>query len=75
MKKKPHTKSARSRELIIQWRKMAAVIARKYPKWSVFQMAGKIQRSPAGSKWGGGLTYSIDYIARNIRVARFRKKQ
>ena len=73
IKKQPRGNSVRSRELIIQWQQMAAVIARKYPKRSNFEIAGKIQRSPAGGKWGGGMTYSISYIMKNIRRVRFVK--
>jgi hypothetical protein len=48
---------------------MAVTIARQYPHWSVVEIAIKIQRSAAGRKRDGVLTYSLDNIARNIRGA------
>ena len=48
---------------------MAAAIAKRHPTWGAIEIAREIQRSEAGRKWGGVLTYSIDFIARNIRDA------
>jgi len=48
---------------------MAVTIAMQHPQWSVVEIAIKIQRSAAGRKRDGVLTYSLDNIARNIRGA------
>jgi hypothetical protein len=62
-------RSRESRERIERWRLIAATLAGRYPTWNVIQIARRIQRSAAGRKEGGVLTYSIDNIARNIRGA------
>ena len=56
-------------ERIARWRHMAVTIAMQHPQWSVVEIAIKIQRSAAGRKRDGVLTYSLDNIARNIRGA------
>jgi hypothetical protein len=63
------TRGEESKERIARWRRMAVTIARQYPHWSVVEIAIKIQRSAAGRKRDGVLTYSLDNIARNIRGA------
>jgi hypothetical protein len=66
---KPRPESARSREArerIAQWRQIASKLSRRHPTWSALQIAREIQRSEAGRKRGGVLTYSIGNIARNI---------
>ena len=63
------TKGRRSRARIEHWRSIAALEARKDPSMSAAEIASRIQRSKAGRKWEGSLTYSIDFIARNIRDA------
>ena len=49
------------------WKKAALSLAKSKPDWNVFRIAASIQDSPAGRKRAGTLTYSIDFIARNIR--------
>jgi hypothetical protein len=61
------TRSQASKERIARWRRMAVTIARQHPDWSNVEIAIKIQRSAAGRKQSGVLTYSLDNIARNIR--------
>ena len=63
------TRSQASRERITQWRHMAVTIAKRHPNWGTVEIAIKIQRSAAGRKRDGVLTYSLDNIARNIRGA------
>ena len=60
-------KSRQSRERIKRWQKLAGTLARTNPSWNVVKIASRIQRSAAGRKRNGLLTYSIDFIARNIR--------
>ena len=63
------TRGKESKERIARWRRIAVTIARQHPRWSVVEIAIKIQRSAAARKRDGGLTYSLDNIARNIRGA------
>jgi hypothetical protein len=63
------TKGRESRIRREQWRKIAALEARKNPSLSAVQIAAYIQRSKAGRKREGNLTYSIDFILRSIRGA------
>jgi hypothetical protein len=62
-------RSQASRERIAQWRRMAVTIAKRCPHWSTVEIGIKIQRSAAGRKHDGVLTYSLDNIVRNIRGA------
>ena len=60
-------KSRQSRERIRRWQKTAGTLARTNPSWNAVKIAHRIQRSAAGRKSKGNLTYSIDFILRNIR--------
>src|SRR3954464_3471925 len=60
-------KTRQSRERIKRWQKTAGTLARTNPSWNVVKIAHRIQRSAAGRKRNGSLTYSIDFILRNIR--------
>src|SRR4051812_42863381 len=60
-------KTRQSRERIRRWQKTAGTLARTNPSWNVVKIAHRIQRSAAGRKRNGSLTYSIDFILRNIR--------
>ena len=57
----------KSQERLAQWKRDAISLAKKNASWSVAQIAASIQDSEAGRKRGGRLTYSIGFIARNIR--------
>ena len=70
MKRSTETaKGRQSRERIEHWRKIAASEAHKNPCKSTCEIASHIQRSRAGKKWEGRLTYSIAFIVRSIRGA------
>jgi hypothetical protein len=60
-------KSRQSRQRIRRWQKIAGTLARTNPSWNGVKIAHRIQRSAAGRKRNGSLTYSIDFILRNIR--------
>jgi hypothetical protein len=62
-------RSRESKERRERWRQIAVVISKRHRAWSGIQIARKIQRSNAGRKRDGVLTYSIDNIARSIRGA------
>jgi hypothetical protein len=60
-------KTRQSRQRIRRWQKIAGTLARTNPSWNGVKIAHRIQRSAAGRKRNGSLTYSIDFILRNIR--------
>lgn len=65
--KKRRTRQQDLVDLRMQWRQMAVAIAKRHPSWNTIQVASAIQRSRAGKKWGGPLTYSANHIALHIR--------